>query len=108
MAAERTVIAACRAAVAAGAEALVPFLRHREGRVGDEYAVRETVARGLARCAAIRPELKDWVLDALADETDPRVPAELDGRVDDLPWLAAAVKEKRERLGPADWETPDV
>ncbi|NNJ26173.1 hypothetical protein [Alienimonas chondri] len=107
MAAERTVIAACRAAVAAGAEALAPFLIHTEGRVGDEYIVRETVARGLARCAAIRPEMKDWVLDALAEETDPRMPAELDGRVDDLPWLAAAVKEKCKRLGPADWEAND-
>ncbi|MFH5804156.1 hypothetical protein [Alienimonas sp. DA493] len=107
MAEERTVIAACRAAIAAGADALRPFLRHAEGRVGDEYVVRETVIRGLARCAEVRPELKDWVLDALAEETDPRVPAELNGRVDDLPWLAAAVKTKRERLGPAEWETTD-
>ncbi|QDT17702.1 hypothetical protein [Alienimonas californiensis] len=107
MAAERTVIAACRSAVAAGAEALAPFLRHVEGSVGDEYVVRETVCRGLARCVEDRPELKAWVLEALADETDPRMPAELDGRVDDLPWLAAAVTSKRARLGPAEWETTD-
>ena len=94
---ERSIIDACRAAVAAGAELLVPFLRFTGGGEDGEASVRESVATGLARCVTYRPDLKEPILTAFDAETDPDFFERFEER-DLPPWFAEAAAARRNRL----------